>query len=399
MTLTVFLISGEPSGDRLGAALMVGLKSLCPDISFHGVGGPLMMAQGMDSLFPMEELSVMGLAEVLPKLRHLFALKRKAAVAAAELQPDVFITIDSPDFSLRAARQLRETAPNIPTIHYVAPTVWAWRPKRAIKMARSIDHVLALFPFEPPYMEAAGMSCDFVGHPVTEEPLANAEEARKFRHETGVKENAPLLLLLPGSRRSEISRVGSVFADTLGRLMRDHPDLQVVLPMVAHVAPALREMVADWPVQPILLDPNEEPAEEFAGRKRAAFAAADVALASSGTVSLELAAARTPMVVAYDMNRVSWHIIKRMVSIDTVTLVNLIAESRTIPEYLGPDCEAAKIAPAISALLSNPAARSAQMQAMELTMTRLGEAGDAPGLRAARSVLDHIGWSERPVTE
>lgn len=389
MTLSLFLIAGEPSGDRLGAALMAGIRQLAPDVIFHGVGGPLMQAEGLDSLFAMEELSVMGIAEVLPKLRHLFALKRQAAEAVVALNPDALITIDSPDFCLRVARQVREVAPHIRTMHYVAPSVWAWRPGRAAKMARHVDHVLALLPFEPPFMQAAGMSCDFVGHPVVTEPVASEDDAAAFRARYDIAPDAPLLLMLPGSRRSEIARLAPVFGAVLSQLTARVPGLQAVLPTVAHVAPALREAVQHWPERPILLDPSDAP-ESHATDKRAAFRAADVALAASGTVSLELAMNGTPMVVAYDMNRLSFFLMKRAALIDTVTLVNLVSDSRHVPEFLARDSRADLIVPALDRLLTDQATRAAQMQAMALTVDRIGAGGEAPGLRAARSVLAHM---------
>ncbi len=192
--LKLFLIAGEPSGDRLGAALMAGLKHLT-EVEFHGVGGPLMQAEGMTSLFPMEELSIMGLVEVLPKYFHLKRRIQQTAEAALALSPAAVITIDSPDFCLRVADIIKQTRLAQRTIHYVAPSVWAWRPHRATKMAKVIDHVMALLPFEPPYMTAAGMSCDFVGHPVVAEPVATEVERQTMDGPH------PLILALPGSRR------------------------------------------------------------------------------------------------------------------------------------------------------------------------------------------------------
>ncbi|MGR3619641.1 MAG: lipid-A-disaccharide synthase, partial [Roseovarius sp.] len=238
---------------------MAGLRELAGEVEFHGVGGPLMEAQGMRSLFPMERLSVMGIAEVLPKLRELFALKDQAARAVLDWKPDALITIDSPDFCLRVAKQVKAAAPGMRVIHYVAPSVWAWRPKRAAKMARHVDHVLALLPFEPPYMEAAGMSCDFVGHPVVAELQATVADAMAFRHAHDIARDAPLLLVLPGSRRSEVSRLAPIFGRAIAPVLAAHPDLRVVLPTVAHVAPILPELLADWPVDPLVLDPRHMP--------------------------------------------------------------------------------------------------------------------------------------------
>ncbi|TKA98252.1 lipid-A-disaccharide synthase [Cereibacter changlensis] len=371
-----FLIAGEPSGDRLGAALMAGLKALSPGVRFSGIGGPLMQAEGLESLFPMEELSVMGIAEVLPKY---FALKRRIAEAGAAClaaESDALITIDSPDFCLRVAAIVKQARPELRTIHYVAPSVWAWRPKRAQRMARVIDHVLALLPFEPPYMTAAGMTSDFVGHPVVAEPLASDEEVAALRARAG---SGPMLLALPGSRRSEVTRLAPVFGETLRILQHSHPGLSVVLPTVPHVAALVRQLVADWPIHPLVI--------EEAALKRAAFRAADVALAASGTVSLELAANTTPMVIAYDMHPVSMWLMRRAALIDTVTLVNLVSETRVVPEFLGKDCRPDLIAPALMALLDQSGGRAAQARAMSVTMERLGQAGEPPGLRAARSVL------------
>lgn len=211
--MKVFLIAGEASGDKLGAALMSGLKQLTTP-SFSGVGGPMMQAEGMDSLFPMDELSIMGLAEVLPKYLHLKRRIAQTAAAVIAARPDVLVTIDSPDFCLRVAKLVKAQS-DIRTVHYVAPSVWAWRPGRAARMARVIDHVLALLPFEPPYMEAAGMDCDFVGHPVVAEPQATEAEAGDFRARHGIGE-APLLLALPGSRRGEVARLPRVSARLWG---------------------------------------------------------------------------------------------------------------------------------------------------------------------------------------
>jgi len=367
--LKLFLIAGEPSGDRLGAALMAGLRSLAP-VEFAGVGGPLMQAEGMESLFPMEELSVMGIAEVLPKYFPLKRRIRQAAEAVLASGAEALITIDSPDFCLRVAALVKAARPDFRTIHYVAPSVWAWRPGRAAKMARVIDHVLALLPFEPPYMTAAGMTCDFVGHPVVAEPLASAEEKAAFAGQ------GPLLLALPGSRKGEVTRLAPVFGEVVAGLKARHPDLRVALPTVRGVAGLVRELTAGWAVAPEII---EDPAG-----KRGAFAAADVALAASGTVSLELAANGCPMVVAYDMHPLTLWLMRRAARIDTVTLVNLVSEARVVPEFIGPDCRADRIAPALEAVLADPMAQKA---AMALTMERLGKGGEPPGLRAARSVL------------
>jgi lipid-A-disaccharide synthase len=332
-----------------------------------------MQAQGLTSQFPMSELSIMGLVEVLPKYVHLKRRIRETARAALDWQPDAVVSIDSPDFCLRVAALLKAERPALRTIHYVAPSVWAWRPQRATRMAKVIDHVLALLPFEPPYMTRAGMTCDFVGHPVVAEPLATAAEKAAWDGPS------PLILALPGSRRGEVTRLAPVIGQTLGLLKAQHPGLRVALPTVPHLAGLVRDLVKDWPLAPEII---EDPA-----RKRGAFAAADVAIAASGTVSLELAANHLPMVIAYRMHPVTFWLTRRALLVDTATLVNLVSETRTVPEFLGPACLPEAIASAVLQLLAD---RHAQDQARTLTMQRLGLGGEAPGLRAARSVLAHL---------
>lgn len=376
--MRLFLIAGEPSGDRLGAALIAGLRELAPQAQFAGIGGASMEAEGLTSLFPMSDLSVMGLLEVIPRYPLLRRRLHQTAAAIAEARPNALITIDVPDFALRAARLARAALPELPTIHMVAPSVWAWRPGRAARMAGVIDHVLALLPFEPPLMEAAGISCDFVGHPVTTEARATRAEAAAFRavHADG----GPLLLLLPGSRRSELARLGPRFAQTVSLLRARHPGLAVVLPTLPSVADLAARIAAQAGAAVV----------NGATDKRAAFAAADFALAASGTVSLELAANDTPMVIGYDMAPLTRMIVGRLLRTDTVTLVNLVSEARAVPEFLGRACQPAPMADALHRLLSDPAARATQHEAMALTMRRLGAGGEPPGLRAARSVLRYL---------
>ncbi len=389
MAVRLFLVAGEPSGDRLGGALITGLRQLCGDgLVVEGVGGPAMAAEGLASRFPIEELSVMGLAEVLPRLPALLRRIRETGDAVAAASPDALVTIDSPDFALRVARRARRLRPGLRVIHYVAPSVWAWRPGRAAKMARSVDHVLALLPFEPPYMQAAGMTCDFVGHPVVAERQATPAEAAALRAEFGVAPEGRLLVVLPGSRHGEVTRLAPVFAEVVRRLRASDPGLAVLLPAAAPVAEALVALmppdVDGWPK---LVDPRGLSVEEAEQRKRAAFAAADAALAASGTVSLELAAAGTPMVIAYTANALTGWIVMRSALIDTATLVNLVTDTRIVPEFFLKDCTADRITPAVAHLLADPAAAAAQRAAGERAMELLGRGGEPPGLRAARSVL------------
>ena len=376
--MKLFLIAGEASGDRLGAALMARLKSLVPDVEFAGIGGPLMQSEGMTSLFPMDELSIMGIAEVLPKYASLKRRIAQTAAAALACAPAAMITIDSPDFCLRVAKIVKQSQPTLRTIHYVAPSVWAWRPGRAAKMAKVIDHVMALLPFEPPYMTAAGMTCDFVGHPVVAEPVATASQGAAFRARQGIAPDVPLIAVLPGSRKAEITRLAPQFGAVVAQVVARHPAARILIQTLQNQSTLVRDMTQSWPGEPVYL---ETPSPQD---RAAAFTAADVALAASGTVSLELAAQSCPMVIAYDLNRLTYWLMRKMALIDTVTLVNLVTKTRTVPEFLGERCRPDLIAPAVLHLLNTS---GDQMDAMRQTMLMLGKGGEHPGLLAAKSVL------------
>jgi len=389
--MKIALIAGESSGDKLGAALIDGLDAILEQpADFIGVAGPRMITRGMDSLFAMQELSVMGIVEILKQYPRLKRRLDETADYIIAQNPDVLITIDAPEFSLRLAKIIHSKS-DIPTVHYVAPTVWAWRPKRADKMAHFIDHVLALFPFEPPLMQRAGMSCDFVGHPVVTDPIATNEEVAAFRDDFGIGD-APLVLILPGSRNNEISKLMAPFGETLALARQTMPDLQCVLPAAPHVVGAVQEAVQNWPIRPIVLDHRELGETTYEVTKRAAFRAADVALAASGTVSLELAANDTPMVIAYDMGWLSRQIIGRMLITDTVTLVNLVTDTRVIPEFIGKNCRADLIAPA---LLESLIAPQGQLRALRDTMDKLGRGATSPGTQAAGSVIRFLNGTQR----
>ena len=395
--LRLFVIAGEPSGDALGGALLAGMHEVAQrDIQVTGVGGDRMAAQGLVSRFPMRELSVMGVAEILPRLPDLLRRIRETADAVVAERPDALITIDSPDFCLRVAKRARKEIADLRVIHYVAPTVWAWRPGRATKMAKVVDHVLALFPFEPPYMEAAGMSCDFVGHPIASLQVPSAAEVAALRAEMGVREDQRLLAVLPGSRMGEVRRIAPVFAGALERLQAEHSDLAVVVPAAVPVAEAVAAAfppgAAGWPR---MLDPRGVSPAEAEARKRALFAASDVALAASGTVSLELASTGTPMVIGYSASRLTEALVRRLALVDTATMVNLITGTRVVPEYLFEAFTADNLASAVAELLGDQAAQDVQRDAGMRAMEMLGRGGDPPGLRAARSVLDALG-RERP---
>ncbi|RMD46378.1 MAG: lipid-A-disaccharide synthase [Alphaproteobacteria bacterium] len=386
----VFLLAGEASGDRLGADLLRALRARAPGLAVAGVGGALMAAEGLESLFPMEELSLIGLAEVLPRLPALRRRLAQATEAALAFDPDVVVTIDSPDFSLRLARRIKAARPDLPTVHYVAPTVWAWRPGRARRMRGAVDHVLCLYPFEPRYMEAAGLGASFVGHPIAAEPVPPEAARAALRRELGIGPGELLVAALPGSRRSEVNRLAPRLGEALGRVARGRA-LSVVVPAAPPVAAQVAEAVARWPLPVRLIDPRALPPAEADARKRLALAAADAALAVSGTVTLELAALGTPMVVAYDLARPSWWILRRLVRTPWASMVNILHGAKVIPERLGPACTAGALAEALAALLDDPAARARQRAAFDEALAWLGRGGPAPGERAAEVVLELAG--------
>ena len=384
--LSLYLVAGEPSGDRLGAALMRALKAEAPGTRFLGIGGRQMAAEGLERRFEMASLSVMGLAEVAPRLPALLARLRAAAADVAAQAPDALVTIDSPGFTLRLAARVRARASGIRTIHYVAPSVWAWRPGRARRMARHVDHVLALLPFEPPYMTAAGMSCDFVGHPAVEGPPPSAGEAAAFRARAGVAGDAPLVLLAPGSRAMEVRRLMPVFRETLAALAPGLPGLRSVIPLAEGVEREVTAAAAGLSPAPILLPPDAPEAS-----RRAAFAAADAALVKSGSIALELAATATPMVAAYRAHPLTAALVRPLLRVDTASLVNLVLGERVVPEFIQERCTPGAIAPALAALLGDEAARAAQRAAFARVLAALGQYGPPPSGRAARSVLRALG--------
>jgi lipid-A-disaccharide synthase len=374
----IFLVAGEASGDALGGRLMQALTELSGGgLRFDGVGGAAMQAAGLVSRFPLEELSLMGLAEVLPHLPRLARRLGELEQAIRQRRPAALVTIDAPSFGLRLQRRLGGLG--IPRIHYVAPQVWAWRQGRAKKLARSLDHLLALLPFEPPFFARYGLDCRYVGHPVIESGAGQGDGAA-FRATHGIG-TAKLLAVLPGSRRGEIMRHSAVFDATIRLLQARYPDLRVVLPTVPHVAQRVRLETARWPVPPLII--------ESATEKYAAFAAADAALAASGTVALELGLSDTPMVIAYRFNPVTAAIGRRLVKTPHVSLVNLLSERRLVPEMIQEKCRPDLLAAEIAALLDGPAA-TAQRAGFADLRRLMGTQGDLPSRRAARAVLEII---------
>ena len=381
----VYLIAGEESGDRLGAPLMAALKELTGgQVRFAGVGGAAMTREGLQSLFPMNDLAVMGLAEVLPRLPRL--IKRLNAVTAdiRRVKPKVLVTIDAPDFGFRVAKRLRghaDDTPGIKLVHYVAPSVWAWRPGRAKKVAGFLDHLLALLPFEPAYFEAEGLGCTYVGHPVL---LSGAErgDGAAFRQSHHIAADTPVLVVLPGSRTGECARMLPVFSKTVTRLVERFPALEVVVPTLpqtqTQAEAALRKLKV--PLHFVSGD----------AAKFDAFAAADAALAASGTVALELAMAGTPTVIGYRVALVTSLLAKVLLKTPFVNLVNILLGREAIPEFLMERCRDDAMAEALEALLADATVRAAQKQAYTDALGALGFGEIDPNRRAAEAALAEI---------
>jgi lipid-A-disaccharide synthase len=376
------LVCGEPSGDALGAQLMAGLKQLAGDrIRFSGVGGLAMAREGLESLFPLDTTAVMGLREVVPAIPKILRRVNQAVDFAVKTRPDAVVVIDSPDFTHRVAQGIKQSDPSIRTVDYVAPQVWASRAYRARKMASYFDLVLALFPFEVAFFEKYGLKAAFVGHPVIER-AARMTGGDALRERLGIAPDAPLLVLCPGSRTSEIRFILPVFRDTVKLLAARIPGLVTVLPTVPHVAAKVRAATQDWPT---VLHITESEADKYA-----AFDAGDVALAASGTVTAELALAHTPMVVGYKVGGLTYFLSKFLMTVTHITLINILLGREAVPEFLQAGATAEKLAGAVEKLLRDPAARHTQVEAMKEFGRLLGEGDEAPSLRAARVLLEFV---------
>ena len=372
------MVAGEASGDALGARLITALKQRhIGPLAFSGVGGAQMAAVGMDSLYPISDLSVMGLAEVLPRLRLLLQRLAETSDHVRAVQPAALITIDAPGFSLRLAKRL--AGEGIPLIHYVAPQVWAWRPSRARHWAARIDHLLALLPFEPEFFREFDVHCEFVGHPVIEGLEEMPGNGAAFRRVYGVNAGVPLLALLPGSRVGEASSLLPIFAQAAAKLHKERPELHVVMPTVEQVVSTVTDAVKTWPMPVHVVQGPSLRAD--------AFAAADAALAASGTVLLELALRGVPSVVAYRANPITAALVRRMLLLPYVALPNILAGELVMPEFLQENCQPAGIADALSELLDNTDRRSEQRQKFSNISEMLGGGGVAPSLRAAEAIL------------
>ena len=352
--LTIALIAGEASGDQLGFKLMQALRLLHPDCRFIGVGGDRMREEGLNSLFPMSDIAVMGILPVLGRLPLILRRIRETADFVISSQPDALVIIDSPDFTHRVARRVRQSKPDIPIINDVSPTVWAWRPGRAARMRAYIDHVLALLPFEPEaHQRLGGPTCTYIGHPLIE----RLDELRPDAGETHRRASKPpIVLVLPGSRRGEIARLMAPFGEAIALLAQQSPDpIDFVLPAVSHLEGMIRAAMADWPVKPRLVLGEAD--------KYAAFRTARCALAASGTVTLELALAGVPHVVGYRVSMLEAQL-RYLIQVSTIVLPNLILGHNAVPEFLQEACNGPALATALLPLLTDTPQRQAQLDAM-----------------------------------
>ena len=382
----VFLIATEESGDRLGANLMKVLRQrLGGAVRFEGVGGQSMAREGMVSLFPIEKLSIMGLAAVAKQLPMILRQIRETADAVTQASPDILVIVDSPDFTHRVARRVRARDPSIPIVDYVSPSVWAWRPSRARAMRVYVDHVLALLPFEPDaYRGLHGPPCSYVGHPLIEQTaqLRPGPDEQKRR-----REPPPVLLVLPGSRRSEISHHMAVFGETLGRLAAEGVAFEPVLPTMPHLQDAVADGLKSWKVVPRIVVGEQE--------KRAAFRIAHAAFAKSGTATLELAIAGVPMVAAYRAGAVEASIMRRMIRSSSVILANLVIGENVVPEFIQQDCTPEKLLPALREILSDSPLRRRQIAAFAKIDAIMSTGNQPPSARAADIVLATMRKSRR----
>lgn len=374
----VYVIAGESSGDVLGARLLLALRKARPGLEAAGIGGDRLAETGLASLFPMQELALMGLLEVLPNIRNLSRRLDQTVADITARRPAVVVTIDSPSFTLRIAERIRPLG--IPIVHYVAPQVWGWRPGRVKKIARLVDRLLCLLPFEPAFFRAAGMDARFVGHPVLESG-ADQGDAARFRARHGILPEERVVLVMPGSRRTEVSRMLPVFGEALRLAAARLPGLRPVVPLAGPVEKSVAAAAAGWSPAPILL--------RDIGEKHDAFAAASAGLIKSGTSSLEVALARVPLLVGYRVNPVTAAIVRRLVTVKYASIVNLLADAPVLPEFIQENCTPALLAETLVGLLTDPAVAAAQLAAAGAVMDALRPpGGGSPSEAAAAAVLD-----------
>jgi lipid-A-disaccharide synthase len=368
----IYLVAGESSGDELGARLVAALRARRPQLGFAGIGGEAMAAKGVASLFPMHDLALMGLLEVLPRLIHLRRRLRQTIVDIETRRPDVVVTIDSPGFTLRVLRAIRSLG--IKRVHYVAPQVWAWRESRVRHYPGLWDQLLCLLPFEPAFFARHGLPATFVGHPVLESG-ADRGDAARFRARYDIDPTARVVTLMPGSRRTEVTRLLTVLGTALERLGNVVP----IVPVAAPVAAAVQQATRSWTPRPALVTESQD--------KYDAFAASSAALTKSGTSTLELAMAGVPMVVAYRLNPLSAVIARRLVTVKYASVINLLAEREVVPELMQEACTPDRLAAEMLTLLNDPAAAAAQVAACREALALLRPPAGLPSEAAAGAIL------------
>lgn len=383
--LKVFITAGEESGDALGASLMQHLKTMSDTrIAFTGVGGQRMEAEGLSSLFPMRELSVMGLAEVLPKIPHILKRINQTANMARDVQPDIFVTIDSPDFSKRVAKKLMGDLPeHCLKVHYVSPTVWAWRPERAAKLAELYDLVLCLYDFEPPYYKDLDIDAVFVGHSMLDSGV-EAIDGNALRAELGIPVYEPVLGLLFGSRMSELNRTGPILHDAAKIVAQNVKGLHVVSLTLPHLQKQAQNLLESLKCKTHLITDTSQ--------KWGLFKTMDAAIAVSGTVGLELAAADTAHVIGYKMNPITWALVQRKLTTEYAHIGNIIEGDDVVPEYIQKKCRAGDIGRMAMRLLREEDLRSKQKQAFDRIRGALRVKEDMPAAKiAAKAILERAG--------
>ena len=375
-SLSIYIIAGESSGDFLGAMLIDNLQYLASNISFNGIGGPLMIDKGFESLFPIDDLNIMGLTEVLPRVPLVLRRINETIKHIIKLRPDIVITIDSPDFSFRVVKQLKHT--NSYLVHYVAPTVWAWRPKRAKKIAKIYHQLLTLFPFEPTYFEKEGLPATFVGHPLIESDL-DTGNSEAFYKRNNIPRHAKIICFLPGSRYSEISKLLPIFVKALTRLRETWPDLYIVIPTVESLKPTILSMITG--ISNIHVVSKYE-------HKKDAYAASIAAVAASGTVTLELAIAKVPAIITYRVNPITAFIARRLLKIKHVSLINILINSNIFPELLQDKCKAETIAEELKQLVLDKSRYNTQLSYYEKALQQLTPISGSPSHQAAKTIIN-----------
>ena len=384
--MKIFIIAGEDSGDKLGSAIIDGLNNILdtPPI-YVGIGGNGMKSRGLESIFPMSDLSVMGFIEIFLQYKNLKERINQTIISILDEKPDILLTIDAPEFCFRVAKKIKSLNSNTPIVHYVAPSVWAWRSRRAKKITKFIDHLMALFPFEPNYFHDVGLSCEFVGHPIISENPVEDKIITEFKKEYCLKDQ-PIILCLPGSRKSEINRLMPVFGETLKKFSRALPNAKFILVSTPDVYEHSKQYLEFMPQDIIILSPEKIGMDKYLEFKKASFKLSNLALAASGTVSLELAANNVPMVIGYDMSPFSKLIIGLMLRTDTVTLVNLICGNRNIPECIGSNFNQENLFLEMVRVYSN---NRCQITDFSTTMNLLGNTETPPNVRAANSLIKY----------